>query len=66
MGDGICRNRGKVMYSTLWSSYYWPGNGVATPTSAFLLVVYFLMGRAVAQLVEAVRHKPGGRGFDSR
>jgi len=66
MGDGICRNRGKVMYSTLCTSFHWPGNGVATPTSTFLLVVYFLMGRAVAQLVDALRQKPGGRGFDSR
>jgi len=64
MGDGICRNRGKVMYSTLCTSFHWPGNGVATTASTFLLV--FLTGRAVAQLVEVLRQKPGVRGFDSR
>ena len=57
---------GVVMYSTLWSSFHWPDNGVATPNSTFLLVVYFLTGRAVAHLVEALRHKLEGRGFDSR
>jgi hypothetical protein len=40
--------------------------GVATPTSTVLFVVYYLTERTVAQLVEALRHKPEGRGFDSR
>jgi hypothetical protein len=31
-----------------------------------LKVIYKLVGHAVAQLVEAVRYKPEGRGFDSR
>ena len=32
----------------------------------FCVALYFLWGYAVAQLVEALRHKPEGRGFDSR
>jgi len=28
--------------------------------------IYIYMGHAVVQLVEALRYKPGGRGFDSR
>jgi len=28
--------------------------------------IQYVMGHAVAQLVEAVRHKPEGRGFDSQ
>jgi hypothetical protein len=27
---------------------------------------YYILGNAVAQLVEALRYKPEGRGFDSR
>ena len=32
----------------------------------FLLLLLFYMGYAVVQMVEAMRYKPEGRGFDSR
>jgi hypothetical protein len=34
--------------------------------SVFCIIFGFGVGHAVAQLVEALRYKPGGRGFDSR
>jgi hypothetical protein len=30
------------------------------------ILVFWLLGAAVAQLVEALRYKPAGRGFDTR
>jgi len=42
-------------------------NLVNTVTSIYKLVYYIILhGHAVAQLVEALRYKPEGRGFDSR
>ena len=32
----------------------------------YIMVVTLQLGDAVAQLVEALRYKPEGRGFDSR
>ena len=43
------------MTSTVW-----------TPKRAFSYGYYEMSGYAVAQLVEALRYKPEGRGFDSR
>jgi len=31
-----------------------------------IIIIIIIMGYAVEQLVEALRHKPKGRGFDSR
>ena len=38
---------------------------VAANKYFFLVSCYKLMGRAVTQLVEALRHRTGGYGFDS-
>jgi hypothetical protein len=38
-----------------------------THTHTYIYIyIYIYMGYAVAQLVEALRYKPEGRGFDSR
>jgi hypothetical protein len=41
-------------------------NDKCTSFTEVLFVYFLVMGRAVAQLVEALRYKPEDRGFDSR
>jgi hypothetical protein len=42
------------------------GMGVALPCGVYILSQVCRLGHAAAQLVDALRYKPEGRGFDSR
>jgi hypothetical protein len=48
----------------MWKKSVWYNHPYVS--TAILVLVYFTFfeGYVVAQLVEALRHKPGGRGFD--